>query len=128
MRCCRASADYKITPRVPDAAKNSPNGLCRQAAVGLPVSRAVVTAMAISAAPPAFQRAPSLGAQFCALDSWLRHRSSRYAANSHRGWIVGARSRDRLVELAATPRLGHNPTAMGIGSIRSEEHTSELQS
>ena len=92
---------------MPNAAKNSRDGLCRQATAGLPVSRAVVTAMAISAAPPAFQRAPSLGAQFCALDSWLRHRSSRYAANSHRSWIVGARSRDRLVELAATPRLGH---------------------
>src|SRR4029077_10873399 len=79
--------------------------------------RAVVTAMAISATRPAFQRAPSLGAQFCALDSWLSHCSFRYAANSHRGWIVGTGSRDRLVDLATTASLGRchrNISAHGL--------------
>src|SRR5205807_7335715 len=86
--------------RVPDAAKNSPDGLCRQAAVGLPVFRAVVTAMAISAAPPAFQHAESSGTELRALDSWVRHRPSRHATNPTCDSDVGTRPAYWFIKLA----------------------------
>jgi hypothetical protein len=53
-RCWCASADYKITPEVPDCAKNSFDGLRRQAAAGLRIRCAALAAMAISSATSTF--------------------------------------------------------------------------
>ena len=62
--------------------------------------------MALSAATPAFQRPTPSGAQFCALDSGFRHRSSGHAANSTCGSDVGARSAYRFVKLGRSARMG----------------------
>ena len=61
--------------------------------------------MAIPSAPPAFQRAASPGAQFCALDSWIRDRSSRHAANPASDSDVGTRETYWFVKLAGRPVL-----------------------
>src|SRR6266496_4529768 len=87
-------------------AKNSFNRLCWQTTAGLCISRAALLAMAFSAAPPAFQRNAPATAQFCALDSWIRHRPSRHAANPARGRDVGTRSACRFVELGRSARMG----------------------
>src|SRR5262249_24586780 len=92
--------------RVPNRAKNSPDGLYRQTIAGLPVSCPALAPMAISVAPTTFQYAASPRPQLCALDSRFCHRSPGHAANPARGGDVGARSPHRFVKLAAAARLG----------------------
>src|SRR5207245_1550050 len=77
-----------------------------KATAGRCVSRTVLIAMAIPPASPAFQRAATTGAQFCAFDSWLRHRSPRHAPNPTCGSDVGARSAYRFVKLGFPSGLG----------------------
>ena len=99
-------------------AKNSFDGLCRQAIAGMPVCCAALAAMAISAAASAFQTAASARAQLCAFDSRFCHRSSRHVANPNRNRDLGPRSSHRFVKLAPTPRLGHGRRYVSTFGLR----------
>ena len=66
------------------------DGLRRQAAAELPVCRSALAPVAISVATAAFQCASPAREKFCALDSWLRHRSSCDVAHSDRNRDLGA--------------------------------------
>src|SRR5438045_4308864 len=87
-------------------AKDSFDGLCGPAAPGLHVPCAALATMALPAASPAFRHGSSARAQFCALDSWVRHRSTGHAANSDRSGHLGARSTYRFVALACASCMG----------------------
>ena len=99
-------------------AKNSSDGLRRQATAGLPVCRPAVTPVAISFAPTAFQRAPPACPELCALDSWLRHRSSGDVADSNRHCDMGARATNRVIELASRTDLDCRDPNISFDGLR----------
>src|SRR5215472_13089605 len=106
--CRCVTADGKITCAfvILSHAKNPADGLCRPAALGLPVCCAALAAMAISATPTAFRYDASARAQFRPFDSRLRHCSPRHAADSDRNGDLGARARNRPTELASFSGVG----------------------
>ena len=62
--------------------------------------------MAIPIATTTLQYAPSLGAEFCALDSRVRDRSARDVAHSDRNRDLGAGATHRIIELDSPSGLG----------------------
>src|SRR4029078_9569142 len=87
-------------------AKNSLNGLCRQAVASLLIPRIALPAVAFFAASAAFQCVEPARTQFCALDSRLRRRASGYVANSNCCRDVGRGKTYWLVTLARLSALG----------------------
>src|SRR4029077_2609723 len=118
--CRYASANVNITAfRPPHAhAKNSSDGLRRQAAAGLPVYRPALATVAISIAPSAFQCAPPTSAEFCALDSRLRHCSPRDVADSNRDCDLGARATRRIVELDSPSNVDRRRRDVSFDGLR----------
>src|SRR5438046_8814826 len=108
----------KSCRRVPNRAKNSPDGLYRQTAAGLHVSRHALAAVAFPLATTTFQYAASPHPQLCALDSRFCHRSPGHAANPARGGDVGARAPHRFVKLAAATRLGRCDRHLSADGLR----------
>lgn len=87
-------------------AKNSFDGFRRYPAAGLSVCRSAFAAVAIPFATAAFQCAPPARSEFCVIDSWLRHRTSRDVASSDRNRDLGARQGNWPIELDAPSDLG----------------------
>src|SRR5207249_837249 len=86
--------------------RNSLDGLHRQPTADLPVSRPALASVAIPVTTATFQCPPPTCTEFCALDSWLRHRTSSNVAHSDRHCDLGARATHRIIELAAPSNLG----------------------
>ena len=99
-------------------AKNSSDGLRRQAAAGLPVYRPALASVAIPIATSAFQCAPPTSAEFCALDSRLRHCSSRDVADSNRDCDLGATATRRIIELDSPSDVGRRDRDVPFNGLR----------
>jgi hypothetical protein len=104
--CRRPSAYDKTAASIAIRAKHSFDRSYWQTAAGLCISCAALSAMALPAAPPAFQCVASSGAQFHALDSGFRHRPSRHATNPDRRGNVGTGSAYWIVKLGRSARMG----------------------
>src|SRR5262249_33974935 len=91
-----------------ERAKISSDGLCRQPFADLPVYRPIVASMAIPVATTTFQGAPPARPEFCALDSRLRHCSSRNVAHPNRNRDLDATATRRVIELDSPSNVGRS--------------------
>src|SRR5262245_22856532 len=74
--------------------------------------------MAISVATTAFQNASPARPEFCALDSWLRHRSSGDVAHSNRNCDLGAAATRRVIELVSPADVGRGDRDVPFDGLR----------
>ena len=99
-------------------ARNSFDGLYRQSAADLPVSRPALASVAIPVATTTFQCPSPARSEFCALDSWLRHCSSRDVAHSDRNRDLGATATCRVVELDSPAGMGRSDRDVPFNGLR----------
>ena len=82
------------------------------------VSRLALASVAIPVATTSLQCATPARTEFCALDSWLRHRSSRDVAHSDRNCDLGAATTHRVIELVSPADVGRGDRDVPFDGLR----------